>query len=294
MMKTKEEIEHVLNQIENELGPIVTLRNLVFTMHKHARLNNLDAIETESGKLLRKLKKRYQILDSKHYFSPEFEIYTKSQDIDLFYLSLAFSHNHTYSHFSALFINGLINQRPSDVYLSKYSAEERKAKSIELSSDRLKMAFQKSPRFTNKIIQFKKNDIFFIEKLKIEEKYISKIDFKYKEYDLQITVTNKYKSLIDSIVSPQYSGGITNVIEAFENFKELEVEQLYNIYKELNLTYPYWQSIGLILENKLGIEKANKWTNLIKINPIEFYLTKGYEPNWRYDEKWKIHYPDIF
>lgn len=289
-------IENIVLGLEKQIGPIATLKRLADVAHSYSISEEQEEFEITKSILLSNLKKKYAPLKTDRYILPEFPIFTKLQSIDIFFLSIAFSYNHTYSHFSALFLNGLINQRPADVYLSKYTMEKRPFNNSNSNMDEssLKMFFRKSPRITSKIIQFKKNDILFIEKTKNEKKFIENISINSNNILCDITVTEKHKTIIDCIISPQYAGGIITVLQALKKFEDIDIRFLSDIYEDMSPVYPYWQNIGFLLEKSHGKEKAQSWLDQINKTSHKFYLQKGYTDDWIYDEKWKLYHPNIF
>lgn len=290
-------INQISDLIEVEAGPILTQKHMFDLVAKKTKLltSNEDLLSFKN--IYANVKSRYQHLNPlDHALFPNFEIYTKTQNVDLYFLSTAFSYNHTYSHFSALFLNGLTNQRPSDIYLSKYSLITRDNKSdmTNIDVDYLKMLFQKSPKITSKQLQYKKNDIFFIEKERKEEDYTEKLKIELNGYSFNVQITNKEKTIIDSVISPHYAGGVTTIFQAFENFKDIDLDKLYDVYVGLNPIYPYWQNIGFYIEKANGVEAAKIWKDKFNNIMFPFYLSRNYEDKWVYNENWKLSHPDIF
>lgn len=295
-MKKRKNIEQIATEIEEKAGPILTIKRLIDLTRIVAEENPLSPL-LDKTKIFQQVKKRYiRLPEWEFLIFPKIEFLTKTMSIDIFFLSTAFSYNHTYSHFSALYLNGLINQRPSDVFLTKYSLIDRKTKDKfnNVDQDYLKILFRKSPKVTTKHLQFMKNEIFFIEKERRELQFTDTFNYEHEGFNQELKITNKYKTIIDSVISPQYSGGVTTIIQAFEGFPDMDLEVLAHTYNEINPVYPYWQCIGLYLEKVLGEEISNEWLRHFEVGPQEFYLTKGYEDNWLKSEKWNLYYPDVF
>ncbi|MFH0878252.1 MAG: hypothetical protein V2A34_00925, partial [Lentisphaerota bacterium] len=97
--------------------------------------------------------------------------------------------------------------------------------------------------------------------------------------------------LIDSVVSPHYNGGIASVYSYFINAKKrLKIAKLVHIYKQMDLQYPYGQSIGFLLD-RAGMK--NHAAVIMKSFPParNFFIDHSAKSSWTYDPKWRIHYP---
>jgi predicted transcriptional regulator of viral defense system len=194
------------------------------------------------------------------------------------------------SHYSALYWNELVEQRPTNYYLSKEAPNRKSTHTKEYDFDLIKQTFMKSPRHTIYCLDHEKNKIFLLEKVNLGQ--IGVIEKTVKVHDRKATfkLTNIERTLIDAVMAPQYSGGILTVIHAFESAK-INLRDLVEVYNKYNPFYPYWQSIGLILEQTKGEKLAADWaTNFGKIEN-KFFLDHQYKSNWNYSEKWKIYYP---
>lgn len=106
----------------------------------------------------------------------------------------------------------------------------------------------------------------------------------YKVSDLE-------RTLIDISVRPFYSGGVTQVLEAFSNAKSiLNTDKLYNYYSRMNFTYPYHQVIGFYLD-KAGYTEKEYQKFLHHNSPeFKFYLTYNILHK-EYSTKWNLYYP---
>jgi hypothetical protein len=94
-------------------------------------------------------------------------------------------------------------------------------------------------------------------------------------------------------VRPNYSGGIYEVLHAYEAAKDrVSVNRLMATLKKLDYTYPYHQAIGFYMEQAGYSESVLKLVEKMEIK-YDFYLTyKMKEPE--YSERWKLYYPRGF
>ncbi len=194
------------------------------------------------------------------------------------------------SNYSALYWNELVEQRPENYYLSKESKSRTSIHSAEYNDDLVKMTFMKSQRHTEYGFKYRKSEIFLIEKqslnhIGVEEKTVS-----ISNREVKFRLTNIERSLLDSIMSPNYSGGILTVIKAFER-AEINLNFLLEIYKTYQPFYPYWQSIGFILENTKNNHISESWSQAVNLPMRDFYIDRNYRKDWQYSKKWKLYYP---
>ena len=68
---------------------------------------------------------------------------------------------------------------------------------------------------------------------------------------MEIPVTNLERTLIDIVVQPGLSGGMHEVINAYENARgndSFSITKIIHYLKQISYVYPYHQSIGFLLE----------------------------------------------
>lgn len=216
--------------------------------------------------------------------SDSFEIYyLPDSNIDFFDIASSRSRLSYFSHYSAIYIHNLTLQIPKQIYLTL----ERKK--IELNSNYLEQhnidrVFSKPPRITSNKRNYKNFDINFIN-----GQYQNLIGI--TRFRDQYAVSDMERTLIDISVRPFYSGGVTQVLEAFANAKDrLDTDKLYQYYSHMNYIYPYHQVIGFYLE-KAGYSEESylKFLELNRSN-LKFYLTYNILHK-EYSKKWNLYYP---
>jgi predicted transcriptional regulator of viral defense system len=113
-----------------------------------------------------------------------------------------------------------------------------------------------------------------------------------KDANAKYSYTDLERTLIDISIRPVYSGGVFEVLGAYESAKNmLDVKKLKKYLEKINYTYPYHQVIGFYLD-KAGYPPND--LELFKNNiDYKFYLTYNIKkPN--YDDNWKMYYPKGF
>ena len=211
-------------------------------------------------------------------------------EIQIIDILAAFQPQHYMSHFSALYLHGLTNQRPEEYFLSKEIKRKTSPSSKEKIPEKIYQAFLKAPRKTNKYLSYQKTKITLLEKQDIGKIGVNKkLVTVNKKRPISLFFTSIERTLIDSIISPHYSGGIKTVVNAFSKAK-INIHELYKIYKAYSPFYPYWQSIGFLFYKLKSVPISKKWLKYFSSKKIEFYLDKKFNENWAYDSKWKIYY----
>lgn len=199
-----------------------------------------------------------------------------------------------FCNFTSIYYHGLTNQIPIKIYVAIEGARQKdkheNIKNISLTDFNIKTAFLKPHRVSEKIFDFQKNEIQLNEKVYRKKTGVEHLNPNILGIDYEITCIER--ALIDAVVSPQYNGGIANVIDYYRNAStKINFNKFLEIYKELDFIYPYWQTIGFISEKTKLKQLAEKlYTNFNIKN--KFYLDHEAKSSWKFDEKWQIFYPE--
>lgn len=201
-------------------------------------------------------------------------------------LSLTLKPNAYFSHYTAIYHHGLTEQIPKALYTT-FEQSEKEHKEANLIQERIDSAFSKLQRFTENHADY---DGYTIHLLNGKFTNNEGIITSENEQMGKIRVTSLERTLIDIAVRPAYSGGVGEVIKAYERAKEtVSVNKLNAMLKKLKFIYPYHQAIGFYME-KAGYRDAQ--LNLMKAHPFEFdfYLTYGMKDK-DYSPTWRLYYP---
>ena len=278
--KVKRELSLQLPLVFSE---IVFTRKLRNTLLKH-RITD-EAIITDLNKIIKKVQLKWNT-------KVDYKLLTfDSSKIQIIDILAAFQPLYYLSHFSALYLHELTNHRPEEYYLSKEITGRIPVHSKEKIIEKIRQAFFKAPRKTSKYLTYQKTKIILLEKQDLGKIGVKKKSLKVGEKrQIKISCTSLERTLIDSVISPHYSGGIKTVISAFSKAR-ININQLYKIYKAYSPYYPYWQSIGFLLYKLKKPDVSKKWLQYFSSPKIVFYLDKNFNENWVYDSKWKVYYP---
>lgn len=210
--------------------------------------------------------------------------FVDGKDFDIFDIALTRSRTSYFSHYSALFINNLTLQIPKQIYLSaERTNTSYRNVDKSLSQQAIDEAFRRSPRITNNKRFYKDYTINFLQGQGHDKLGIINFRDGYMVSDIE-------KTLIDSSVRPFYSGGVTQVLDAYERAKGLlDVKKMYDYYKKMKFIYPYHQVLGFYLE-KAGYSEEEQEFFMKENMKFSFYLTYTISRK-SFSEKWNLYYP---
>lgn len=204
-------------------------------------------------------------------------------DPDIFDIASTRSRGAYFSYYSALYINGLTLQIPKQIYLTL----ERTfvpADNPSITQQAIDKAFAKKPRITTDKRSYRNYEINFINGQGQNNTGVTSFREIYKVSDTE-------RSLIDASVRPFYCGGVTQVMEAFQNAKDtVDEKKLLDYYSQMHFIYPYSNIIGFYLENAGYRESAFLPFLGIRDSAFKIYLTYNMRDPL-FSEKWKIYYP---
>ncbi|MEI7824978.1 MAG: type IV toxin-antitoxin system AbiEi family antitoxin [Chlorobiaceae bacterium] len=193
------------------------------------------------------------------------------------------------SHYTALYLHQLTEQLPKTIYVTFEQSPKEIERTILKQKD-IEQAFSKPQRSSNNVAIYEGVSIYLLN-----GKYTGNEGVMTMEHPKEGTliVTNLERTLIDIAVRPAYSGGIGEVLKAYENAREnISVNKLNAMLSRLDFTYPYHQAIGFYME-KAGYRDS--LLNLLKKRGFQydFYLTYAMQET-EYSETWKLYYPKGF
>lgn len=213
-------------------------------------------------------------------------------DVSLYAVVSTFYAQAYFSHYSALYLHQLTEQLPKTLYLNleqtpKPSSTSRKG----LEQANIDRAFGKPQRVSNNFSVFEDQTVYVLSGKATSYEGVEDLLLNDKE---QVRVTGLERTLIDAAVRPSYSGGVQQVLQAFERAKEvgISVNRLSGTLKKLNYVYPYHQVIGFYLERagysetQIGmLERLDK--------DHDFYLDYDLR-NPDYCKRWRLYVPKGF
>jgi predicted transcriptional regulator of viral defense system len=156
-----------------------------------------------------------------------------------------------------------------------------------MMQENINKAFSRLPRITNNATNYMQNKIYLLNGKNTGKLGVISIKGPNKE---KIFLTDIERTLIDIAIRPQYSGGVSNVLNVYRKvIQNISAEKILKMLTKLKYLYPYHQTIGFYLD-KAGLEKDSIiFREKIRIE-YDFYLTYQIDQP-EYCEKWRIFYP---
>lgn len=286
-------------KFECDLTEFLTPIRAIFSYEREKkRLKNGEYhfSDTSKKKIDRFLKNQKTLLlywpmkgDSSH-------LHILNDEFDNIDIALALQEKGYFSHYSALFIHGLTNQVPKEFYLSEEIKKRKSLHTPEYNEFFIEQQFMKPHRSTTNYCQYKNTTFYLLEKNDNGGIGVETIDLPalsdFLSLERKIRITSLERTLIDIVEAPQYAGGILSVVETFRAVKgKIDLLKLKEYYNLMNFFYPYWQTIGFLIEKTWGEEDAQKWMSFFGKPIHEFYLDRKFKLDWDKSEKWQIRFP---
>jgi predicted transcriptional regulator of viral defense system len=189
------------------------------------------------------------------------------------------------SHYSAMFIHGLTDNVVKNIYTNlEQSKKPRKESS--LTQERIDFAYSRPMRMTRNIAKFSQIYVYLLNGKNLNR--LEVIEYPYN--NIILPMTSMERTLIDIAIRPNYSGGVNEVLNAYQMAKgKFSVNRLVATLKAMNYIYPYHQVIGFYLE-RAGYKK--ELIRLLEKIPIKFKFYLTYQiKNKDYSKKWNLHFP---
>jgi predicted transcriptional regulator of viral defense system len=193
------------------------------------------------------------------------------------------------SHYTAVYFHQLTEQLPKAIY-STFEQSAKDSKPASLTQSAIDSAFAKQQRVSATSTVYDSYSLYLLNGKHTGDDGVISGE---SEHMGKVSVTSLERTLIDIAVRPAYSGGVGEVLKAYERAKEtVSVNKLNAMLKKLKFIYPYHQAIGFYM-GKAGYREAQ--LNLLKAQAFEFdfYLTYGMQDK-AYDPTWRLYYPKGF
>jgi predicted transcriptional regulator of viral defense system len=197
---------------------------------------------------------------------------------------------HAYlSHATAVMLHGLAKPIPKTIYLNVEQSVKPSNRGS-LTQDGINRAFSGKQRKSTLIYNCNGVSVIVISGKNTNLLGVEAVSGPASE---SLQVTNLERTLIDIVVRPAYSGGVSHVRKAYRAAKDrLSVDRLLAILKKLDYVYPYHQPIGFLM-HKTGYPEES-WAKLRALGlNYDFYLAHGLlRPE--YSKDWRLFYPKDF
>ncbi|HEX9608113.1 MAG TPA: hypothetical protein VF962_12855 [Gemmatimonadaceae bacterium] len=193
-----------------------------------------------------------------------------------------------FTHATAVFLHGLIQQLAKTVYVNKEQSPKR-APPGSLTQEALDRAFANEQRTSRYIFSYEDARVVLVS-----GKYTNRLevcDVAGPNGEIS-PVTRLERTLIDIVVRPAYAGGANEVLKVYQRVKEREisVDTLIATLSQLGYLYPYHQAIGFYME-RAGFSPSHL-DRLRKLGlNFDFYLANAIKER-KYDRSWRLFFPE--
>ncbi len=195
--------------------------------------------------------------------------------------------------YTAMQFHGLTKQLPKSIYINYEVYKTNLNKGVVLEQKNIDNAFRRpKERLAHQYIYQQKDRIIYWHKKEVALRFgiIKRAVFS----DKLVAISNLERTILDIVIQPLYSGGIYEVLTAFEKAAEnISINKLCSYLKKLKPIYPYHQRIGFYMA-KTG-KYSPKQLAMLKQFEIKnkFYLSSQAK-EWDYSEEWNLYYPKGF
>lgn len=194
------------------------------------------------------------------------------------------------SHFSALYFNELVGQKPKNHYISQAIKLPLPQEHSQIKALLIMQAFMKEPRITSNFFSLQNNNYYLLEKGDHAMCGVISKSLHFQKQNIELKITDIERTLIDCIMAPHYAGGLTTLLNAYKE-SSIRISKLKDYYEVLNPQYPYWQSIGLFLDS-ISSDLGNQWYELFRTRKKQaFFIEHKYNSTWEKSEKWEVFFP---
>ena len=222
------------------------------------------------------------------YTSEKITRYTYGE-VSVFEIALSIKKHTHLSHYSSVFLHGLSQQIPKTIYVT-FEQSDKILKDGVLLQSSIDNAFSKAQREPGHYYSYLDYRIILLNSKFTRKAGIIRLN---SIFGNNLTITSLERTLIDITVRPAYSGGVNEVLKAYQAAKDLlSVNKLTSILTKMNFIYPYHQAIGFYLQNA-GYTSFQ--TNMLKTYGFsyDFYLTYNMI-DIDYSKEWHLYYPKNF
>lgn len=194
------------------------------------------------------------------------------------------------THFTAMYLHSITDSVPKRIYVN-YEQQDKPRSNTKLQQDRIDWAFARDIRRGKNIVEFGNHSIYLINGMYTGRAGVITLDGPNEE---PLATTSVERTLIDITVRPEYSGGVNEVLKAYELAHEIvSVNALVALLKRINYVYPYHQAIGFYLD-KSGVYSNSQIDLLSEFNmEYDFYLAHKMKET-DYSDRWRLFVPNGF
>lgn len=191
------------------------------------------------------------------------------------------------SHYTAMQVHELTNQSPEILYVNHEQRPQPKPAGP-LTQEAVDRAFKATQRVSKNIAPMGRRKVRVLNGKHTGRYGVEELN---DQDGHPVQVTTLERTLIDIVVRPGYSGGVTEVLEAYQRAAELvQVNKLLATLRKMDYVYPYQQAIGFYMDRSGAYPEKRLAMLEAERSDINFYLTYAMG-EIEYSDRWRIHFP---
>lgn len=195
------------------------------------------------------------------------------------------------SHLGAIWALATTAKLPHALYITREMPGKSGIRSSFINDENIAKAFTQPARTSNNYITYLGQIIYLLEKKDLKKTDVCQTQKKINGKQYILSHTSLERTFIDCVTAPHYSGGAKGLIANFSN-SQLNIKALISTYERLDFLYPYWQSIGFLLDLFGKDEDSQAWFEYFKkASQKKLFLHHEAKKSWVFNEKWQIFYP---
>jgi predicted transcriptional regulator of viral defense system len=282
-MNHKEEIQGFLDSPTKKIYKLNELKMF---------LRGIEFLKTSEYSTVLNVKDLVEFLIKKKYLTcvkfrtPRTENLYVLNFVNEFQLMTVLRPNGYYSHLSAMYLHGLLQQDSDMIYFNQ--EQPFRPSSASLDQSRIDLAFKNKQRTTSAKTEFNGKTFWLLSGKQTGNYGVIVKTLK----GINVPVTDLERTLIDIVVRPAYSGGVGQVLQAYKLAQpNVSIEKLVETLHKLNYTYPYYQSVGFYID-KSGVYDSRATQSLASFKELNYDFYLDYQIDFpEYSKKWRIYYP---
>ncbi|MFI4853790.1 MAG: type IV toxin-antitoxin system AbiEi family antitoxin [Phycisphaerales bacterium JB065] len=191
------------------------------------------------------------------------------------------------SHYTAMQIHELTDQSPEILYVNHEQRPQPKP-SGPLTQEAVDRAFKAPQRVSKNLASMGRRKVRVLNGKHTGRYGVEELHDQNRH---PVQVTTLERTLIDIVVRPGYSGGVTEVLEAYRRAAErVQVNKLLATLRKLDYVYPYQQAIGFYMDRSGAYPERRLAMLEAERSEIDFYLTYAMS-EVEYSDRWQIYFP---
>lgn len=190
------------------------------------------------------------------------------------------------SHQTAAVLHNLISSTENTIYVNKEQSEKPRGPRG-LTQEAIDRAFKSHVRRSNFVFKYEDVDIVLLNGKNSANLGVGELAYNDGR---KVLTSSLERTLIDMAVRPAYSGGVSQVVQAYQAASgKISIEVLVDMLKKLDFVYPYHQTVGFYL--KTADVPAHLLEPLRRLGVSWAFYLDNRMTDPEFDKDWQVFYP---